>query len=283
MLPNCGPAAPIQARRRRRATIRSMTSFTLPAPPRSKADLESVTLAQWRAVLAAEPPHAAAWVAAAARLGHAEAQATLGQWLLDGRGLARDAAQALHWFHCAAQLGHVMAMNMTGRCHEQGWGTPEDAGKAAHWYRQAARLGLPPAQYNLANLLAAGRGVKRDPAQAFALYRQAADQGYAKAFAKLGRFHEDGAVVPRDDDAAFACYRRGAEGGDFRGQFCYAGMLAARGRVADALAWLAKVPETATPRYLREAGELLRRSPLAAVREAGERMLAQAGGAPATR
>ena len=246
----------------------------LPPPPPRPHEGGVITPSDWQAVRAAEPLAAVAWVEAAAKLGHAEAQAVLGQWLLDGHGRERDAAEALHWFHCAAQLGHAMAMNMAGRCHEQGWGAPEDAAKASAWYRRAAQLGLPEAQYNFANLLAAGYGVARDHAAAFMLYRRAADQGYAKAFAKLGRYHEDGLGVPKDDAAAFDCYRRGAEGGDFRGQFCYAGMLAARGREAEALHWLAKVPETATPRYLRQAGELLLQSPHPAFRAVGERMLA---------
>ena len=124
--------------------------------------------------------------------------------------------------------------------------------------------------------MAAGQGTARDPSEAFALYRQAADQGYAKAYAKLGRFHEDGEVVPRDAARAFDCYRRGAEGGDFRGQFSYAGMLAAQGRTDEAIGWLEKVLLSATPRYLRQAGALLLQAPDARVRAIGERMLARA-------
>lgn len=252
-----------------------MTSLTnqLPARPHTAHQLRDIAPEQWTAVLAAEPREAAAWMEAAAQFGHAEAQAVLAQWLLDGHGLARNPALAIQWFTRAAQLGHVMAMNMTGRCHEQGWGTAEDNAQAAHWYRQAAGLGLPHAQYNLGNLLASGKGVERDHAHAYALYKQAADQGYAKAFAKLGRYHEDGLVVPKDERGAFDCYRRGAEGGDFRGQFCYAGMLAAIGREAEALEWLAKVPETATPGFLRQAGEILLQSPRPLVRAVGEEML----------
>ena len=257
----------------------------LPALPASTGDLAEISTAQWRAVLAAAPEVAAGWIAAAAQLGHAEAQAVLGQWHLDGHGVARDPAQALHWFLRAAQLGHAMAMNMAGRCHEQGWGTPADAGKAVHWYRQAERLGLPEARYNLANLLAAGTGVKRDHAEAFGLYQRATEQGYAKAFAKLGRYFEDGQVVPQDRAKALDCYRRGAEGGDFRGQFCYAGLLAEDGQQAEALHWLAQVPETATPRFLEQAGALLLQSPHDAFRAVGERMLETlrrptCGGAP---
>ncbi len=257
---------------------RAMTILAspLPARPTTAQDLPAITTAQWQSVLAAEPADAAGWMAAAAQLGHAEAQAVLGQWQLDGHGVARDPAQALHWFLRAAHLGHAMAMNMAGRCHEQGWGTPADAGKAVHWYRQAVRLDLPEAKYNLANMLVAGNGAARDHAEAVALYRQATEQGYAKAFAKLGRYYEDGQVVAQDAIEALRCYRRGAEGGDFRGQFCYAGMLAAQGREAEALRWLAKVPATATPRYLKQAGALLLESPQAEFRAIGERMLARA-------
>jgi hypothetical protein len=43
------------------------------------------------------------------------------------------------------------------------------------------------------------------------------------------------------------------------------------------LQWLAKVPETATPRYLRQAGELLLQSPHASFQAIGREMLARAG------
>ena len=149
--------------------------------------------------------------------------------------MARDPVEALHWFLGAAHLRQPMAMDMAGRFHEQGWGTDVDLGKAAHWYRLAAQRELTEAHYNLANLLATGRGVARDDAQAHALYEKAAQRGYVKAYAKLGRHFEDGVVVAREPDIAFDWYRRGAEGGDFRGQFCYAGMLATRGQREAAL------------------------------------------------
>ena len=52
-------------------------------------------------------------------------------------------------------------------------------------------------------------------------------------------------------------------------------MLAEDGRHEQALHWLAKVPETATPRYLEQAGTLLLQSPHDAIRAVGERMLAK--------
>ncbi len=257
----------------------SAASSLLPPLPDSPRDLDALTPAHWQALVTDDTGHAAGWMSAAARLGHAEAQLVMGQWLLDGRGMAASQPQAVMWFTRAAQQGQAMGMNMAGRCHEEGWGTPVDPVQALGWYRQAARLRLPEAQYNLANLLAAGKGVAQDHPQALALYRQATEQGYAKAWAKLGRYHEDGLLVPQDAAEAMRCYQRGAEGGDFRGQFAYAGMLAAQGQGADALSWLAKVPETATPRFMRQAGELLMQSPDVDFKAIGRDMLARAGAA----
>ena len=84
-------------------------------------------------------------------------------------------------------------------------------------------------------------------------------------------------MVAQDADIALRCYQHGAEGSNFRGPFSYAGMLAAQGRQAEALHWLALVPATATPRYLREAGALLH-SPNADFKAIGTQMLAKADG-----
>ena len=216
---------------------------------------------------------------AAAQDGDAEAQAVLGQWLLDGRDGSADPAQAFQWFLKSAAQQHAMGMNMAGRCHENGWGTPVDFFAAANWYRQAVRTGLDAAMYNYANLLQTGSGVAQDHAGALALYRDAADRGHIKSMTNLGRFDEDGLILEKDDDAAFFCYREAALGGDFRGQFSYAGMLAARGQPEEALQWLAKVPLTATPRYMAEAGALLLQSPQDEFRRVGQDMLSKAAGA----
>jgi TPR repeat protein len=244
--------------------------------PASEEEAMAFTPAQLTALLNGEPRRAAEVLRVLADFGHADAQAIFGQWLLDGRHLKRDGEQALQWFLKAAQKGNVTAMNMVGRCHENGWGTEIDYFAAANWYRQAARKGLDAAMYNYANLLQAGRGVTQDHVTAVALYREAADLGHAKSMTKIGRYYEDGLVLEKDADAAMFCYQAGAEGGDFRGQFSYAGMLAARGDMAQAVKWLRKVPATATPAYLLEAGRLLVDSARPEFRTVGHEMLAQA-------
>ncbi|QHJ00336.1 sel1 repeat family protein [Xylophilus rhododendri] len=256
-------------------------TLPLPLPPQQPQEVERLTAGQWQALLEAPATLALPWMQAAAALGHAGAQAVLGQWLLDGHGTTADAPAALASFLKAAGQGHAMGMNMAGRCYENGWGTPADPQAAVRWFRQAADRGLDAGLYNLANQFAAGTGVLRSDAQALVLYQRAAAMGHAKSWTKAGRHHEEGLATPRDAEQALEHYRRGAEGGDFRGQYHYARMLAERGRMEEALPWLRRVPATATPRFLEEAGRLLAASPDARVRAVSDEMLARAAAASA--
>ena len=220
------------------------------------ADISATTPAQL-AALRAGPPEA---YAAGSRPppGLLEAQAILGQMLLDGHGMARDPEAALGWFKRAAQADHPMSIN--SRCYENGWGVARDETVAAYWFRLAADRGLDWGMYNYAHMLRDGRGgVAQDPAAALALYQRAAQSGHVKSIGVVGRFHEAGTVVPRDLEQAFDCYRRAAEGGDFRGMFHLGRLLLQRGQRDEAEAWLDRVPQTATAVFLREADAMLRK------------------------
>ncbi|UVL95270.1 sel1 repeat family protein [Pseudomonas siliginis] len=212
---------------------------------------------QLRAMLGESPARAAQAILLAAGEGEVEAQALLGQILLDGQGIAQDQPLALRWFGIAAGRGHLMARNMLGRCHEHGWGCAADASVAAQHYRIAAEAGLDWAMYNLANLLATGRGVTVDHQQALALYRRAAELGHAKSMNLLGRYLEEGQVCPADPLAARDWYRRSAEGGDFRGQFSFAAVLADEGRIDEAVVWLEKALAGGNLNFLRVASQTL--------------------------
>jgi TPR repeat protein len=65
-------------------------------------------------VSADNPRATAGLLLAAAGRGEAEAQTMLGQILLEGHGIARDAKLAFTWFGIAARQGHAMALNMLG-------------------------------------------------------------------------------------------------------------------------------------------------------------------------
>lgn len=210
-----------------------------------------------KAMLEESPARAAQAILIAAREGVLDAQALLGQILLDGRGIAQDQALAVRWFGIAAEQGHLMARNMLGRCHEHGWGCIADASIAAGHYRVAAEAGLDWAMYNYANLLATGRGVIEDQVQALSLYRQAAELGHAKSMNLLGRYLEEGRGSLVDPLAARDWYRRSAVGGDFRGQFSYAAVLADEGNIDEALVWLHKALDGGNLNFLRVASQTL--------------------------
>ena len=212
---------------------------------------------QLKSMLDESPARAAQAILIAAREGEVEAQALLGQILLDGQGIAQDPSLALRWFGIAARQGHLMARNMLGRCHEHGLGCSADALLAARHYRVAAESGLDWAMYNYANLLATGRGVNKDQALAFSFYRRAAHLGHAKSMNLLGRYLEEGRVCPMDLRAARDWYRRSAEGGDFRGQFSHAAVLAHTGHIDEALGWLRKALADGNPKFLRVAHKAL--------------------------
>jgi len=77
---------------------------------------------QLRTMLQDNPASAARAILIAAQQNMVDAQALLGQILLDGNGIEQDAALALTWFQIAARNGHAMANNMAGGCPEHGRG-----------------------------------------------------------------------------------------------------------------------------------------------------------------
>ncbi|WP_426202604.1 tetratricopeptide repeat protein [Pseudomonas sp. TWP3-1] len=212
---------------------------------------------QLKAMLEESPARAAQAILIASTEGVLDAQALLGQILLDGQGIAQDQPLAVRWFEIAAKRGHLMARNMLARCHEQGWGCVSDASIAARHYRQAAEAGLDWAMYNYANLLATGRGVIKDQVQALTLYRRAAELGHAKSMNLLGRYLEEGLGCSVDSIAAHDWYRRSAEAGDFRGQFSYASILIDQKRIEESLAWYRRAMLGGNLAFLKVATQAL--------------------------
>lgn len=214
-------------------------------------------------------------ILAAARTGLVDAQALLGQILLDGEGIQRDAQLARTWFQAAASQGHAMARNMLGRCCEHGWGGPVDLLQAATHYRLASAADLDWGLYNFANLFATGRGVTLDQHQALACYRRAAELGHAKSMNLLGRYLEQGEYCPRDLPSAWEWYRRSAESGDFRGQFSHAAVLLNQGQFTAAMQWFEKALTHGNLNFLRVATQSLSAAGDARLAELTERYAAR--------
>jgi TPR repeat protein len=229
-------------------------------------DLARLTPDEVTARLAGSPEERAALIRAGAEAGVAEAQAVYGQMLLD----AGQAAEGFGWFVKAARQGHLMALNMVGRCYDLGWGVAVDKARAAEAFRVAATRGLDWAMYNYATLLALGEGVAEDKPAALEWLRKAAALGNAKAVNFVGSFYEDGWVVARDVATAAEHYARAAEGGDFRGCFNHARMLAERGNQDEALHWLRRVRACgATEAFMAKAEAYLQASPIAFLHSEG--------------
>jgi len=218
--------------------------------------LDSISPQEIAARLSGSPEARAALIREGAEAGVAEAQAIHGQMLLD----TGDARAAFAWFNKAAAQGHLMALNMVGRCYDLGWGTPVNKSRAAECFRIAATRGLDWGMYNYATALALGDGVPEDKPAALDWFEKAAAMGNAKAVNYIGSFHEDGWVVPCDRVKAADCYAQAAEGGDFRGQFNHARMLAESGDLKGARDWLIRCGETATEAFLDKTRLWLRNS-----------------------
>ncbi|KEQ53937.1 tetratricopeptide repeat protein [Sphingobium chlorophenolicum] len=234
--------------------------MTAPVPP-SLAQLSAMGADTLAARLAEPGTDRVELIRVAAEGGVAQAQIVLGQMLLDGVELPADPRAAFGWFNRAAASHDMFALNMVGRCYELGWGVAVDPDRATECYRVAAGRGLAEAVYNYATQLA----LKGDHEAALDWYRRAADDPGligAKAANYIGSFHEDGWAVAVDRAQAFRHYRIAAEGGDFRGQFNLARLLAEDGATEEALRWLRRVRETATPAFMEKAADHLRQSSL---------------------
>jgi TPR repeat protein len=236
------------------------------------ADIQKWSAQEARERLSASEQEVMQIIKVAAEAGVAEAQALYGQLLLDGKGAPVDHQEALRWFSEAAKAGHPMAMNMVGRCCEHGWGTKVDKSLAAQWYEAAAKHGLDWGMYNLATLHCLGEGVPLDRAEAFRLFSQATDLGHAKSITMLGGFYEDGWVVEKDMATAAALYQTAAEAGDFRGEFNHARMLIGAGNIEEAIAWLRKLPSSATPAFLHKVSHWLSNSGEPTLRSVAQEM-----------
>jgi TPR repeat protein len=223
--------------------------------------VDELTREEIDARLAGSPATRAAFLHDAAEAGSAGAQAAYAQLLLDGDGVTRDAAAALGWFVRAARGGHLMALNMVGRCYDLGWGAVPDKARAAECFRVAAERGLAEAMYNYATALALGAGVAEDKPAALGWLERAAALGFAKAENFIGSFAEDGWAGPVDMVRAARCYQRAAEGGDFRGCFNHARMLAAAGEVDAAVGWIARAAELGHDRFRGQMRDWLSRAP----------------------
>ena len=217
--------------------------------------LNALSVGELRARLAG--PKGDAFLLEIAEAGSAEAQARLGQRLIDNG----NASQGFVWLHRAAEAGHLDAINMVGRCLDLGWGVAIDKALAAQWFRAAAERGHGWAMYNYATALALGAGVAENREEALGWLRRADAMGIAKAANFIGSFYEDGWAVAHDMTEAARHYARAAAGGDFRGCFNHARMLIDSGKAGAAVHWIERALTLGNDRFRAQVRDWLAARP----------------------
>ena len=126
--------------------------------------------------------------------------------------------------------------------------------------------------YNYAGALGLGAGVPQDEAAAMGWFQRAAALGHAKSINFVGAYHEEGRLTVRDMDKAAECYRLAAEAGDFRGQFNHSRLLAEAGRIDEALDWMVRAGETASPDFRAKMRTYCEAAPVPALNAVAERL-----------
>jgi hypothetical protein len=145
------------------------------------------------------------WLLVAAHQGHALAQTSLAQALLDGAGVAVDEKLAKVWFREAADRGNIAAQHELANIDEAG-GDPQ---QATQWRLAAAKSGYIPAQIAIAEQC---QDTDAEPSCAVHWYAEAASGGNAYAQYQMGLLSESGEGVPRDINQARKWYAMAAEG-----------------------------------------------------------------------
>ncbi|HEX4328914.1 MAG TPA: FimV/HubP family polar landmark protein [Burkholderiales bacterium] len=129
------------------------------------------------------------WWSAAARQGHLDAMAGLGELLeRHSRGEPERAQQGLAWLRRAADAGHAQAQHRLGVQLASG-GEPANFPQAIGYLQQAAQQGLPEAAYDIGCVLLDPENPQADPAQGLAWLHQGANAGSIPALQMLARIH----------------------------------------------------------------------------------------------
>ena len=110
-----------------------------------------------RAATSNAPSETLEQVRKAAEKGDAVAQYNLGLRYVDGRGVAKDAAEAVKWFRKSAEQGNANGQFELGYRYESGKGITKNGAEATKWYQKAAAQGNTNAMRRLDEMSAKSR------------------------------------------------------------------------------------------------------------------------------
>jgi hypothetical protein len=143
----------------------------------------------------ANPSESAKWWRAAAEQGHLSAQFNLAEYLMRGRGIAKDVYEAIEWYTKAAESGHLLSQYDLGYLFWTGKEIPEDRQLAFKWIAAAAAQGLTEAQNRLGQFYYDGFGVPKDMVEAIKWYTMAAEKNHYLSQVILGEVYLTGEGV----------------------------------------------------------------------------------------
>ncbi len=190
---------------------------------------------------------AAAWMTLSADQGYLFAQDTLADFYNEGTGVEQSSTEAFKWRYVAAEQGFVLAQTAVGVCHFEGNGVPQSHEKAVEWYRLAAEQSYCEAQYLLGGCYREGNGVNADEFQAFHWFKLAADQGYPPAQFRVGMCYCNGEGIEMNDNEAFQWFRLAAQNEDPDAAYllgaCYASGLGVDLDLQAAAMWYRRAAE----------------------------------------
>jgi TPR repeat protein len=117
------------------------------------------------------------WFRRAALQAYPDAEYSLGEMILTGRGAAVDQREAFSWIERAAQHDQALAQTNLAAMYVQGVGIVRDPKKAFYWMSKAAERGVPAAEFGLGSMYAHGDGVPEDVEKGVSWYSRAAEHG----------------------------------------------------------------------------------------------------------
>jgi len=172
-----------------------------------------------------EPYRAYSSYLAAAKRGHAPAQAALGSLTLrsigddvitvqdDTLSAPRKVSRAEMWFELAAKQDDVSGQYRLGELYFHGLGeAKQDIKKALYWYEQAAQQGYLDAQFALGEIYAKGvSNVAENPEKALFWLENPARQGHVQSQYMLGWVHQGA----KNFELAKQWYQRAAAQGHY--------------------------------------------------------------------
>ncbi|KAI9310755.1 hypothetical protein BX666DRAFT_2032685 [Dichotomocladium elegans] len=176
--------------------------------------------------------HARQWYMAAARQGHADAQAALGILLMDH--FDREHEQGLRFLKKAADQNNPKALYRLGTLYEEGIHVVQDIKHAISFYERAIdaasdRTSSDDDEPEISETCALAHyaigiyhrfhtSTDQQPDYALALYHltQSAEYGSASAQRVLGTMHAEGIATPKDPAMAHRLYQKAAAQGDLR-------------------------------------------------------------------